>query len=1169
MMPRRCAPIEAGVGFIVARLKSLPDSADYMRMSQITSDYLSAHISTHMSTGKSPMASSKWPVFCVLAALSLLVCAPCRADVPAPLAAPPVPSDFCGSIYSELYGDLQSFNTQLATAPPAWTPVSGGPTVYTAALPWANSNTGPQISNADYLPTVLAQLQEMKALGVQGVSIPILFPVLYEPFYGSQAAMQPYITFYQAVAQAARAAGLKVIVDDEIMFSNDIQAGWSNMNAFYSSLTWPEYMAARAQMAATIAQDIQPDFLVLANEPDTETAQTGQQNLGIPADAADMVQAEIAAVQALNLSNPPKLGAGFGSWMPSTGANSLVNYINAYVALPLDYIDYHLLPINTVSSESFLQNTLTIASMAAAAGKPVAVSQAWLSKVAASEWQVGYNVAALDLERSRQTFSFWAPLDAYFMQTAQALANYEQMLYLDLEQTIYLASYQTYGGTAANGGSANCTCTTASCSDYEIMQVEDPLALAADSQSVYTTTAFSYYNQLVTTPDTTPPSAPSTLTGTGSYTGANLSWGASTDDVGVAGYNVYRCTPPAAGQPCTEAWIANTTLASYVDTSLTTGTLYNYQVQAFDFANNDSPLSQTLALRTYVTSASAATDLVATVVSSQEISLTWSPPSSTTGLEEYQVFSGTSPSNLQQIAVRASTSTSYLNQPLAPGTTYYYGIVAVEDGVSAPMTQEVSATTLPLPSPPVNVVGTPTATTIALSWQEVLPSGSLPISYYQVYQGTTSGNLANVTQVSAATHTVTSLSPNTTYYFEVQAVDTGHDDSVPSNQIAVTTSPLPATPASVVPTANAANKVTVTWSENVPSNGLPISSYTVFRGTSPTGLTQLASRTTPQFIDTAVSANTTYYYAVEATDSGHDVSLMSAAVPVATPPMPAAPVDVAPTANGATMVTVTWTENIPPNGMPIQSYNILRGTSPTGLAQLATRTTPQFIDTAVSANTTYYYEIQASDSGHDLSPMSATVHVATPPMPAAPASVAAAVNSGTQVTVTWSETVPPNGLSISSYSIYRGTSPTGLTQLTSRTTPKFIDTGASPNTTYYYAVVAVDTGHDLSSMSATAPATTPAMPAAPANVAATANNAGTQITVTWSESIPPNGLPIQYYNIFRGTSPNSLAKLASRSALQFIDTGVSANTTYYYGIQAVDTSNDVSSMSAMGQFTTQ
>src|SRR6202167_2298574 len=344
--------------------------------------------SAHIPIGNRTAKSTKWNILSVLATLPALVYA---QGVPAPPAPPPVPAgSYCASIYAELNGDLQAFNTVLAT-PPTWTPAPGGPTLYGANLQWADSNTGPSISGPSYMQTtVQPQLQAMKALGIKAVSVPVLFPVLYEPFYGSQAALQPYLDFYQQVAQAVRTAGLKLIIDYEIVFSNDIEDGWTNMNAFYSTLTWPEYMAARAQMAATIAQSMQPDYLMLANEPDTEAAQTGQPNLNTPADAALMVAGEIAAVQAEvligGLSPAPKLGAGFGSWMPAEGTASLLNYIVAYDALPLDYIDFHLLPINSINRSNFLDNSLTIASMAAAVGKPVAVSQAWATKEAAGGW---------------------------------------------------------------------------------------------------------------------------------------------------------------------------------------------------------------------------------------------------------------------------------------------------------------------------------------------------------------------------------------------------------------------------------------------------------------------------------------------------------------------------------------------------------------------------------------------------------------------------------------------------------------------------------------------------------------------------------------------------------------------------------------------------------------
>jgi len=219
-------------------------------------------------------------------------------------------------------------------------------------------------------------------------------------------------------------------------------------------------------------------------------------------------------------------------------------------------------------------------------------------------------------------------------------------------------------------------------------------------------------------------------------------------------------------------------------------------------------------------------------------------------------------------------------------------------------------------------------------------------------------------------YTAMSLTPNTTYYFEIVAADTGHDDSTPSVQIAVTTLPLPAAPA-VAATVNSATRITIAWSETIPPSGLPIQYYNVFRGTSPSGMTQVTTRTASPYIDMAAAPNTTYYYAVQAVDTGKDPSSMSAAATAKTSAMPAAPV-VAASASSTTKVTATWTESLAPNGLAIQYYNVFRGTSPGSMAQVATRTASPYIDTTVAPNTNYYYAIEAVDAGGDVSPMSAT-----------------------------------------------------------------------------------------------------------------------------------------------------------------------------------------------------
>ena len=94
------------------------------------------------------------------------------------------------------------------------------------------------------------------------------------------------------------------------------------------------------------------------------------------------------------------------------------------------------------------------------------------------------------------------------------------------------------------------------------------------------------------TSDTTPPTAPASLTATAvSPSQVNLSWNASTDNVGVAGYTVYR-----DGNPIASTSGANTT--SYSDTSVAAATTYTYTVDAIDGAGNHSPPSGPVSVTT-------------------------------------------------------------------------------------------------------------------------------------------------------------------------------------------------------------------------------------------------------------------------------------------------------------------------------------------------------------------------------------------------------------------------------------------------------------------------------------------------------------------------------------------------------------------------------------------
>ncbi len=89
--------------------------------------------------------------------------------------------------------------------------------------------------------------------------------------------------------------------------------------------------------------------------------------------------------------------------------------------------------------------------------------------------------------------------------------------------------------------------------------------------------------------DTTAPSAPGALTAVGGVGSTSLSWTTATDNVSVAGYNVYRSTTTGFA-PSSMNFVGTTGSTSFVDQGLGAGTYY-YLVTAKDPSGNVGPPS--------------------------------------------------------------------------------------------------------------------------------------------------------------------------------------------------------------------------------------------------------------------------------------------------------------------------------------------------------------------------------------------------------------------------------------------------------------------------------------------------------------------------------------------------------------------------------------------------
>ena len=191
---------------------------------------------------------------------------------------------------------------------------------------------------------------------------------------------------------------------------------------------------------------------------------------------------------------------------------------------------------------------------------------------------------------------------------------------------------------------------------------------AVPNHSAWTATPVSIKTMGAPAPDTTPPSVPAGLTAIAiSANQINLSWNASTDDVGVKGYYVYLNNVP----------VTTTTATTFQHTGLAAGTTYNYRVSAFDAVPNHSawtatPASVTTpAAKPDTTPPSVPTGLTAKAVSANQINLSWDASTDDVGVKGYYIY-------LNNVALTTTTATTFQHTGLAQGTTYNYRVSAFD-----------------------------------------------------------------------------------------------------------------------------------------------------------------------------------------------------------------------------------------------------------------------------------------------------------------------------------------------------------------------------------------------------------------------------------------------------------------------------------------------------------
>ncbi|AJS59930.1 lytic polysaccharide monooxygenase [Paenibacillus sp. IHBB 10380] len=243
----------------------------------------------------------------------------------------------------------------------------------------------------------------------------------------------------------------------------------------------------------------------------------------------------------------------------------------------------------------------------------------------------------------------------------------------------------SYHGTP--GGTYSDTCNVPNRTGYQVILAVWEIADTANA--FYNVIDVNFAGNL----DNIAPTAPASVTVSNiATTSATVTWTASTDNVGVAGYRIFNGSTQ----------IASTNGAiSYNLTGLTSNTSYNITVKAFDAAGNVSAESNSAPFTTLtitgpdIVPPTAPTSLhVMGSTTSTTVPLVWSASSDNVAVTGYQVFRGTT-----LVATVSGSTLEYLVSNLTANTAYTFTVKAVD--ASGNVSAESNTVNVTTPAAPI------------------------------------------------------------------------------------------------------------------------------------------------------------------------------------------------------------------------------------------------------------------------------------------------------------------------------------------------------------------------------------------------------------------------------------------------------------------------------------
>lgn len=297
--------------------------------------------------------------------------------------------------------------------------------------------------------------------------------------------------------------------------------------------------------------------------------------------------------------------------------------------------------------------------------------------------------------------------------------------------------------------------------------------------------------------DTTPPTTPVNLKLISvSSDQVNFEWDASTDNISVIGYKIFR----------DGAQIASTEEIYYSGIGIVSNTIYSFTVSAYDAAGNESAKSDPLIVTTLSTdtTAPAISHLTVSDITTSSAVISWETDEPSISRVQYGL---TVEYSFSTATSELKTNQSFLLDNLSPNATYHYRIRSQDEtGNESVSTNNTFQTNTELDITPLNKITDLSVTDVTnsaidLTWTAPGDNTGAQIFSYDLRYSTspiTEENWSRALSVSGEPfsgapgeskfYTVVGLVPNTNYYFAIKSSDTSGNISQLSNIVSGKTS---------------------------------------------------------------------------------------------------------------------------------------------------------------------------------------------------------------------------------------------------------------------------------------------------------------------------------------------------------------------------------------------